>query len=376
MRRTRMVGLSLAFLFSASLVSCDKKDSPLSTGEIGVIQDTKFGSILMGIPLEDFNSLGFSFVDGIDISFTNGFKIENIPYYNGYYVPTGELVACGYPGYEHISITRAQGNSLWSESKVTADTKMTVTLHEKGEYLSVQNALNLSYSNKREDYSSDAEFANFRFLAEGKLKKDFVFRSASCCDDSRNRASFADSLAKANSIQYVFNLGDSKEELASNVLANGAAAPFYASLYEKGDVLAMDLGTDYTSESYTKEVADAFYSITDKKGPFLVHCLEGKDRTGVFCALLLALSKASLGEIKKDYMLTYKNYYGITEEATPERYEAVSSMYFGNLLLVLTGEIEESKVHEDALFAGAESYLEKGGLTKEQISAIETCLIS
>lgn len=205
-----MVGLSLAFLFSASLVSCGKKDSPLSTGEIGVIQDTKFGSILMGIPLEDFNSLGFSFGDGIDISFTNGFKIENIPYYNGYYVPTGELVACGYPGYEHISITRAQGNSLWSESKVTADTKMTVTLHEKGEYLSVQNALNLSYSNKREDYSSDAEFANFRFLAGGKLKKDFVFRSASCCDDSRNRASYADSLAKANSIQYVFNLGDSK----------------------------------------------------------------------------------------------------------------------------------------------------------------------
>jgi len=46
-------------------------------------------------------------------------------------------------------------------------------------------------------------------------------------------------------------------------------------------------------------------------GPYLVHCLEGKDRTGFVCIVLEALMSATYQEIVDDYMLTYNNYYHI-----------------------------------------------------------------
>ena len=53
--------------------------------------------------------------------------------------------------------------------------------------------------------------------------------------------------------------------------------------------------------------------MTEHSGPCLIHCVEGKDRTGFVCALMLALAGASAQEIIDDYMITYYNYYGITK---------------------------------------------------------------
>lgn len=60
-------------------------------------------------------------------------------------------------------------------------------------------------------------------------------------------------------------------------------------------------------------MARAFRLIISHEPPFLIHCNERKDRTGLFCILIEALLKADIDEIVNDYMLSYKNYYEITE---------------------------------------------------------------
>ena len=70
------------------------------------------------------------------------------------------------------------------------------------------------YSFKREDYSSDEEFCNFRPLTGGKLKENFLFRGASPVDNSRGRAPYTDAILKAHSIETIIDLADSEDDIA------------------------------------------------------------------------------------------------------------------------------------------------------------------
>lgn len=54
-------------------------------------------------------------------------------------------------------------------------------------------------------------------------------------------------------------------------------------------------------------IAAVFRVLADAEGGVLVHCLGGKDRTGIVSMLLLRLRGASLEEIEADYMLSEPN---------------------------------------------------------------------
>lgn len=54
----------------------------------------------------------------------------------------------------------------------------------------------------------------------------------------------------------------------------------------------------------------------ENDGPYLIHCKEGKDRTGILCTILESFAGASASEVIQDYMITYSNYYGVkTDDA-------------------------------------------------------------
>ena len=50
-----------------------------------VSHDPEFGGVFIEIPIADFNALGFAFGDSVDIAFSNGYALEGLPYYSGYY---------------------------------------------------------------------------------------------------------------------------------------------------------------------------------------------------------------------------------------------------------------------------------------------------
>jgi protein tyrosine/serine phosphatase len=54
-------------------------------------------------------------------------------------------------------------------------------------------------------------------------------------------------------------------------------------------------------------IAAAIGAVADAEGGVLVHCLGGKDRTGIVSALLLRLRGASLDEIEADYVRSEAN---------------------------------------------------------------------
>ena len=75
-----------------------------------------------------------------------------------------------YPRGPHPNFRRAQG-TLWDDIDVTEDSRIKVTLRERGAYLDTQEALDMAYSNDRADFATDEEFANFRALIGGNLKQ-------------------------------------------------------------------------------------------------------------------------------------------------------------------------------------------------------------
>ena len=130
------------------------------------------------------------------------------------------------------------------------------------------------------------------------------------------------------------------------------------------------MNANYRSDDFAKTLSEAFYTMSKHEGPCLIHCVEGKDRTGFACALLLALADASAQEIIDDYMITYDNYYGINKQSKPEKYEAV----LGNVndfLYCLCDAEKGTDLNTLDLKSGAENYLRRGGLTDEQIKSIE-----
>ena len=353
---------------SADQGTLDLKENPNVTA--GIMKDEEFGGILIDMGIEEFNSHGFDFGDSVKVSFENGETLNDIPYYSGYYTAIGELLLCGYPGSANVAVKRSYGDDTWEEFTGPGIDSVTVTLMEKGKYLDIEELYNLTYSDDRNDYGSDSIFANFREIEGGKLKKNTFYRSASPCDNQHNRAKYANALSEENNIGFVINMSDSEEKYISHREKEGFESFYYDSLYNDGKVCLLSLTANYMSPDYTEKLSGAFLNMAEEEKPALIHCVEGKDRTGFACTLLLALADASAEEIVKDYMITYDNYYGITEEESPERYNAVKKNV-DDFLNFISGTEKGSDLITRDIKKGAENYLRAGGLSDEEIDRIE-----
>lgn len=360
--------LLLSALSLACLASCSGPSSSTPKLEAASIsEDTKFESANVGVSIEDFQKLGFALGDSCDVSFSNGYELKDVPFYNGYYVKNGDPVIVAYPSSPCITVT-LNNSGIWKTARLSEEYNVTITLKEAGKYLPTQEALGQSYSLLRSDYSSDEEFSNFRALKGGKLKEDLVYRGASPVDDSRNRASITDGLLEKNGISCVIDLADSEEDFLSYGKDGSAETPYTVSLYKKGDVALLSMGSSYASDAYRQSVANGFSFALSHDGPYYIHCMEGKDRTGFVCALLEALLGASYEQMRDDYMVTYQNYYKISLEKTPEKYNAVVSLYFDSFIECLHGSME--KLQEGGYVENAKSYLVSGGMESSCVDAL------
>ena len=342
----------------------------VTTGQIGVVRDEEFGNVYIDLTIDEFNALGFAFGDSVDVAFDNGKSFRDVPYYSGYYVPVGELLACGYPGYPHVVIARNYGASTWDEFEMTENSKVTVTLNRKGKYINTQELFALEYSDERKDFDSDVMFANFREVKGGNLAPGMFYRSASPCDNQHGRAAYANALAEQHGIKFVLNLSDNETKYLSYTGKEDFASGYYDSLYRSGDVLLLAMNANYRSDEFAGTISRALLEMTAHGGPCLVHCVEGKDRTGFVCALILALAGASAQEIIDDYMITYYNYYRVDKQGKPEKYEAILDNVY-DFMYCMCGAEKGTAVGTLDLKKGAESYLERGGLTAGQIASVE-----
>lgn len=218
-----------------------------------------------------------------------------------------------------------------------------------------------SRTDKREDYPqlTDAEYASFRAVETTGMGKGTLYRSSSPVNPKLNRNREADAALREAQIRTVINLADSENEMEQY---EGFDTTYYACC----DIIALDMGMDFRTEDYQRKLADGLRFIGAHEGPYLIHCNEGKDRTGFVVAILEALMGADAGEIAADYMRTFSNFYGLREGT--DQYQKISDSFLESSL---AAELGLSSVRNADLKSAAEAYLKRIGMTDDEIASLK-----
>lgn len=112
-------------------------------------------------------------------------------------------------------------------------------------------------------------------------------------------------------------------------------------------------------------MTQALEFIAKNEGPFLFHCIEGKDRTGYFGALVGALMGASKEEIVNDYMKTYENFYGVTK-ANKEKYDLIANDVL-DMLKYITGSKDLDNIN---MQEKARAFVLEKGLSEKDLDLV------
>lgn len=327
----------------------------------------KYGHALLDLSIEKIMADGYELGDTVDLKFSNGYELNGIPFFNGYYVAKGEPLLRAYPGHTYVAACVNYGK-IYEIAGLSLGDTVTIRLNTKGGALDTQVLNSLKYTDKREDYASDVVFANFREVTTGSIAPGKLFRSCSPVSNEHGRASFADALIEGVGVRSVLNLADSDEEILSYIALENYNSPYYKSLYESGRVIALSMPIDFSSDSFATKLAGGLKQLVEIKPetPILVHCTEGKDRAGFVTALFEALMGASKDEIIEDYMLSYNNYYGITKEHT-QRYDVIVKNNIAEMLKAIEGNSAD-------LYKGARAFLVNHGMTDGEVDALISAL--
>lgn len=123
----------------------------------------------------------------------------------------------------------------------------------------------------------------------------------------------------------------------------------------------------------TAEVKSVFDLLSDESNyPVLVHCTQGKDRTGLVVLLVLLLLKAPKDAIDKDYMMSEKELGSEREERLVQiRGIKLPDDFAG----CPEGWVEEVSRFIEKDYGGIEAYLERCGVTAEQQSRVRKILV-
>lgn len=198
---------------------------------------------------------------------------------------------------------------LGTEEKTVVENKLSVVSSEIGR----RKTANI------DDYASPEIFANFREIQTTGIRPKTLYRSSNPMDTFANKArhKYADMLAEKAGIAAEIDLADNDQELERNFPKKGFKEKYCYNLYQQGKLLNVKLrGNGLDSRDWDK-LATAFRFMLDNDGPYLIHCRLGQDRAGFFSMLCAALAGATVDDLRKDYMLTYCNYYHLE----PKSYE-------------------------------------------------------
>ncbi len=399
--------------FGAHAESAEISSEPLSvTLDILNRGADAFYGCDVNISIKDFIALGFELGDECNVVLENDlyrYEFKSVPFYNGYYTKTGDPLLCAY-GYavkenrgDDYQYTRTDypylrfcfnNREMWNLLHLTTDMKCSITLIGQSGYEYEQKLVGgLTYSRNFEDYeakngiSKEAVFANFRAVRSEAMKENVLFRSASLFDNANNRAPFVNALAKANGIDYVLDLADSRKKIDEYKEAEVWSELEYSRMLLDTDrVCLMSMSAAYEGTAYQLALVKGLNSaLAHNATRILFHCTEGKDRTGFVGVVLESLCGAAYEEMLYDYMVTYDNYYNLTEASDKRAYDYIVELKFNDMINYLLTFDPSLEAGEDGTYelttatpenyaAAAENLLTKAGMSKENLQALTALL--
>ena len=357
-----IVGVMVLQLSSCNPIEQDPDQSMLV--QATVIEIEKYGHAVLNVTTADFMAVGFELGDIVCVRFET--CEYTMPLFDGYYSNPGGLLLRASDAEECIAVCINYGDFSDVNGISVGDT-VEITMSEKAGMLAIQELYALQYSNKREDYSDDASFANFRAVTAGRIGNGKLYRTASPINNENGRADYADNLIESVGVTTVLNLADSDEDVEGYLADSECDSEYYRHLYETGSVIAIDLTGNFYSEEFASSVAKGLTFLARNEAPYCIHCTEGKDRAGFTAMLLEALMGATLDEIISDYMISFYNYYGIDKEHEPERYQAVLDINLMEMLFHITGAESVEQLEQINLETTVTAYLIEAGMSQEDI---------
>ncbi len=378
--------LVLAMVFSLCIPALADNDKITIGGLDNDIWMTKYGNVNTDCTAEKFSEMGFEWGDLVKVSFLEQELILPV-------VPTYSYVDSGKPaiimpkgegdvpkGYISLAINmgnfaetyelaqkhkNADGSYYWTAWEgVSFPVELNFVMYEEDGYRAEYILHDLQRTNVRTDYRSltNAEFANFRNIGTTGMGKNILFRGSSPINHELGRNTYADAALKDAGVTVIMNLADSG--------ATAVNYPAFDGSYYRHQVTAfLNLGVDFQAEEFKNGLATGLRHFAEHEGVYYIHCTEGKDRAGFVSALLECFMGASYDEVVADYMVTYKNYYGI--EPGTEKYEAIAA---SNIIKSLEKAFGVEDLKTADLKAEAEEYIKEIGLADDEIAALRANL--
>ena len=157
-------------------------------------------------------------------------------------------------------------------------------------------------------------------------------------------------------------------------------------LLDNDQVCLMSMSAAYEGAAYQAALVRGLNSAIEHNATkILFHCTEGKDRTGFVGVVLESLCGASYEEMLYDYMVTYDNYYNLTEASDKTAYDYIVELKFNDMINYLLtfdptleakgdGTYDLAAVTPENYAAAAGNLLTKAGMSEGNIQALAALL--
>lgn len=380
----RKILASVCLCAVLALFGACQPSKPAPTGDLlisGTVDHVdRYGGLILSFTPADLEAAGVAYGDLLSVALADSIVVT-LPYVDAY-TESGNMspCLCNYNRADtELSLSMSNGSFANHVGGHAGDT-VTIRMHRKEGYLNEYNLLKCSYTFLSSDYSSPEVFANFRPIATSGLQPGILYRSTSPINFNNNkvRFRFADSLARLAAIGSIIDIADSPDEVRAFLDADVSQGSYAAQLFANGHVVALASNSDFIDTAFLHKLAHALRLLPSLPAPYLIHCNEGKDRTGFYCLLLEALCGAPLDQLKQDYMLTFVNLYH--QQPGSEQYELTwTKNGFRMLFLMAHPDLWHSVVSIDwdnasllgvDLAQAARNYLLLAGLSNADIDAL------
>lgn len=305
----------------------------------------------------------------------NGYDTLEMPVVESAYdVPIAGFALVAMKDYDYLILSVHYGHmsNILKITDVVIPIEVSISMKEKGGFLfglEMRNVQNMDYYAEIYPDLSIEEFANFREVRTTGMGQKRLYRSSNPIDPGLGRNLYADSLAKNAGVTTFINLSDSEEYAKS-------CQNFDSSYYSTQNVIFLDLPVYFYSQHFKGGIANGFRYMIEHNGPYLVHCTFGMDRTGFTIAVLEALMGATTEDIQADYAKTFSNYFNVVDSKhvtlNEQQVDFFRAVVIRNLKTVYHAEgIDIPDTGSIDWATATEKYLEKLGMTQEEISALK-----
>ena len=270
----------------------------------------RYGAAVFELSYEEFLRAGYEPGDLVEVCI-NGEKFA-VPAGTAYSdVDTGSLVLIKIAMYDRMILAQNNVHGFAEAHNIKKGDAAVIRMLSKGGCLEEYELRKVTMSGERSDYGTDEEFANFRAVKAGKIAEGRLLRGFSPINPSDGRSTYADALLKKAGAETAINLDNESEE--QRELYPGYHGTYYSTLR----VVPVKMSFSVREESFPRAIEAVLNAIALNEAPYYIHCRYSRDRTGLLCAILEALSGASFTEIREDYMLSYENIHHL-EKGSPK----------------------------------------------------------